>query len=100
MAAAAKTALEALHNTLATEFNKILSEGVWVKDEEGVARKLTPASAYLNVVRQFLKDNSIESPVVTPGSTVGSIVEKLPFAGAGRTMPDDTDTAEPPTLTH
>lgn len=53
--------MERLHNALAQEMEKILTEGVTALDPSGDIVKLTPGASYLSAIRQFLKDNNIES---------------------------------------
>ncbi len=60
--AASKSALEELHDTLATVLTKAL-------DGE-------PNAALLNVARQFLKDNGIEA-VVVPGTPIAGLQKKV-----------------------
>lgn len=58
-------ALGDLHNELA----KTLKEAVGIRDEDG-----KPIAAILNVARQFLKDNGIES-TAAPGSPLGDLAD-------------------------
>lgn len=80
--AADRDALGALHVALATAFADILNNGVKVTDDEGKLVSVTAPPAYLNVVRQFLKDNGIEAATAPPGSALGNVVSALPFAGS------------------
>lgn len=75
--AATKESMEELHSLLAAEFIKILRDGVKVKNEEGDIEVLTPSSAQLNVIRQFLKDNDIQAALTNPA--MQGIVDSLPF---------------------
>lgn len=83
--AASKEAMEVLHALLTDEFVKILKEGVkvkvTVKDDDGndvdSVETITPSSAQLNVIRQFLKDNNIEAAMTNPA--MKDIVDNLPF---------------------
>jgi len=76
---ASKEALARLHAALAEEMKKILEEGVVVETEDGPA-KITPGAPYLNVIRQFLKDNSVEN--LTIGEEINEAAKpkvNLPF---------------------
>lgn len=64
MSSATKAAMARLHAALAKEMETILKEGVTAPDTDGVPVKLTPGAPYLNVIRQFLKDNGIDNPSV------------------------------------
>jgi len=61
MSKASAKALAELHGILAKEMKRILSEGVTVQDNEGEVKTITPGAPYLNVIRQFLKDNNVEN---------------------------------------
>ena len=74
---ATKEAMQKLHALLASEFTKVLTEGVTARDEEGNIVKLTPTQAQLNVIRQFLKDNDIQAAMTS--KAMKSIVDNLPF---------------------
>lgn len=66
---AAGAAMDALHAALAKTFADILQNGEVVVDKEtGEGIKVTPGASMLNAVRQFLKDNGIES---APGTNDG-----------------------------
>ena len=82
---APKSRLEALHDLLATEMTKML-EGGRVVIVDGEPTKVSPDAATLNAIRQFLKDNGIESPVGgTPA--VNDLAKKsteLPFGADPR----------------
>lgn len=65
---ASEEALSELHAELA----KVLKKGLGFVDEEG-----KPNPALLNVARQFLKDNKIESEA-PKGSPLGDLVDDLP----------------------
>jgi hypothetical protein len=80
--AAAKDALQKLHEVLAQTLADAITEGVPVKDDEtGEVTKAPAPAAILNVARQFLKDNNIEA-VAVPGKPLASLASKLPFAGS------------------
>lgn len=74
---ASKEAMQKLHALLAEEFTKILTVGVTTKDDEGNLVVLTPTSAQLNVIRQFLKDNDIQAAMTS--KAMKEIVSNLPF---------------------
>jgi hypothetical protein len=62
MSKATNEAMSALHGALAREFKDILENGKAVQDREtGELVRLTPDASTLNAVRQFLKDNNIQS---------------------------------------
>jgi len=58
--------MEELHSLLAATLAQLIRED--------------PTASTLNVARQFLKDNGVESMVVE-GNEMHSIVEHLPFVG-------------------
>ena len=66
---ASNEALGELHNTLANTLTEALS----ARDENG-----KPIAALLNVARQFLKDNGIES-TAPPGSPLGDLADMPVF---------------------
>lgn len=78
---ASSESLGQLHVALSRAFGDILENGVTTTDDEGKAVKVTPSPAYLNTIRQFLKDNGIEA-IRTPGSPLDNLVNQLPFACA------------------
>lgn len=62
MTKAPKKVLEALHAALAQTLTDVLTSGEVVTDKEtGELMRATPQASTLNVVRQFLKDNGIDS---------------------------------------
>lgn len=69
----AKDILADLHELLAKELTKRLKEGEIDKDGEVVPIK----APTLNVIRQFLKDNSIDG-LPTEGSALGELLSQLP----------------------
>lgn len=77
MSKASEEALEALHNALA----ETLAAGVKdIKRAIGnpAAGEIKGAAALLNVARQFLKDNGVES-LPNPGSPTKSLLDEMPF---------------------
>jgi hypothetical protein len=59
---ASDDALSALHQALAVQFKDILENGKTVEDREsGELVRVTPDASTLNAIRQFLKDNNIQS---------------------------------------
>lgn len=82
MSAASKESLGLLHEAFARACKDILQNGVTTQDDEGKPVVLTAPAAYLNVVRQFLKDNGIESPLVPAKGSAMAALAGLPFAGA------------------
>jgi hypothetical protein len=55
-------ALSALHQALAVQFKEILENGKAVEDKEtGEVVRVSPDASTLNAIRQFLKDNNIQS---------------------------------------
>lgn len=78
--AASKKVIEDLHEALANAFTKIVKEGVQVTDKEGNLVTLTTPASYLNVARQFVKDNDVQAAPL-PGTPLGNLVNSLPFAG-------------------
>jgi hypothetical protein len=82
---ASKEVMSRLHAALAKEMATILDEGVTEVDKSsGEIVKVTPGAAYLNVVRQFLKDNGIDNPHVGE-----ELDEKKVFTGLPFTQADD-----------
>ena len=74
--------MDALHKALAETFTKILTEGEVVVDKEtGEPVRVTPGASTLNAVRQFLKDNGIDSaPGQSPSlNELGTRLANLPF---------------------
>lgn len=72
MSKATTAALGNLHG----QFAKLLSDGLkGMRDEEG--NVVAPSASYLNIVRQFLKDNNIEA---IPGASeeFDELVDGLP----------------------
>lgn len=71
---------EALSN-LHAEFAKVLTDGITngmeVANEEGMLVRVPATPAYLNVVRQFLKDNKIEA-IPAKDSPLGVLAGSLP----------------------
>ncbi|WP_036142828.1 hypothetical protein [Luteibacter sp. 9135] len=65
--AASKESLEALHTAIATKLTE--SIGQMDAGEKGLA-------AFLNVARQFVKDNGIEA-LPAPGSPTGNLAKSL-----------------------
>lgn len=84
---APKKELEALHAALANTFKTILEEGETEVDKDGGIVKVTPKPATLNAIRQFLKDNGIESAEVPAKPAEKQLTAGLPYAGS----PEDRD---------
>jgi len=76
---ASTEALSRLHAALAEEMRKILQEGVHEVDKTGERVTVTPGAAYLNVIRQFLKDNGIDNPTVGDELNQAPKFQGLPF---------------------
>lgn len=76
---ASKEALARLHAAMAREMETILTEGVTTADQDGSVTKVTPGAAYLNVIRQFLKDNGIDNPSVGEELNAKPVFQGLPF---------------------
>lgn len=75
-------ALGDLFDAFAGQLKTILEEGRTVIDKEtGEAVKVTPDSASLNVIRQFLKDTGT-APVPGANKVVNDIASMLPFDGS------------------
>ena len=68
--------MQQLHEALA----KVLKDQIEAKQVDAEGKPLPPSASILNVARQFLKDNGIESKAV-PGSPLGRLVEVYPFEG-------------------
>lgn len=82
--AASQQSLAALHEALARAFADIVDNGVKVqvkKGDEYVVETITAPAAYLNTVRQFLKDNNIECAHGKPSEAMQGLLTTLPFAG-------------------
>lgn len=81
MAKASNEALSNLHELLANTLAQAIKEGVTIAvNDKGEPIKAPAGAAILNVARQFLKDNNIDS---TPEATnpIGLLKEAaLPFA--------------------
>lgn len=75
--ATTKEDMNDLHQLLAKEFRNMLVNGVKARDDEGNVVTLTPSSAQLNVIRQFLKDNDIQAAMTS--KHMKGIVDNLPF---------------------
>jgi hypothetical protein len=80
--------LGAIHSGMA-DWCKLVLQGIPLLDGEGRAVLkpdgqpwlVPPSAAHLSVIRQFLKDNSVEA-LPAKGSPLGSLASKLPFAGS------------------
>lgn len=81
MSAASKEALELLHASLCKAFDDVLTNGVKEVTKDGELVTVTAPAAYLNVVRQFIKDNDIKAPPLK-NAGVGNLAARLPFAGS------------------
>lgn len=79
--AASKSALEALHEALATAFTNAIDNGIKVMTKSGEVETVNPPAAYMKVIADFLKDNDIKA-APTKGSPMGELVDRLPFAGS------------------
>lgn len=82
---ATEEALGELHKVLAEELTKGVKYGQEIMDEEGTIKRVPATPAYLNTVRQFLKDNKIEA-VGTAGSYMGNL-----SALANSSLPEFTE---------
>jgi hypothetical protein len=82
--AASKAALEQLHMALCKAFDDVLTNGVKEIDKEtGELVAVTAPAAYLNVIRQFIKDNDIKAAPVKGTALEAFANDKpLPFAGS------------------
>lgn len=80
--------LNELHNELGKQLLTILKEGVPIKDEEtGLVVKAPASPAYLNIMRQLLKDCNIQGTPDNPD--IKGIVEGLPdFSGDSAFLPN------------
>lgn len=77
---ASKETMARLHAALAKEMESILKEGVKEIDKSsGELVQITPGAAYLNVVRQFLKDNGIDNPSIGEELDQKPVFSGLPF---------------------
>lgn len=90
------TTLEALHEIFAGELSDALKNGMRVMDKEGEVIRAPVNPAYLNVVRQFLKDNNIQAQAVK-GNSIDDILKTLevPSAFAAVDNPDVYDLGQP-----
>lgn len=72
--------MEALFDAFADTLKDTLINGKTVVDKDGEVQSITPDSASLSVIRQFLKDQNI---TVAPGTNnvVNDIASNLPFNG-------------------
>lgn len=82
---ATEEALGELHKVLAEELTKGVKYGQEIVDDEGKLKRVPPTPAFLNTVRQFLKDNKIEA-VGTVGSYMGNL-----SALANSSLPEFTE---------
>lgn len=82
MSKATVNALSELHGALAREMKRILENGVVNEDGE----RETPGASHLNVIRQFLKDNHIDT---APGN---ADMTALANAANGPKLPFPTQT--------
>lgn len=73
--------MEALFDAFADTLKDTLENGKTVVDKDGEVQQVTPDSATLSVIRQFLKDQNI---TVAPGTNkvINDIASNLPFNGA------------------
>ena len=80
--------LTELHDELGKQLLSILKEGVPVVNETtGEIVKSPPSPAYLNIMRQLLKDCNIQGTTDSPA--IKGIVEGLPdFSGESAFLPD------------
>lgn len=78
---ASADALSALHAALAVQFKDILENGKTVEDKDsGDLVRVTPDASTLNAIRQFLKDNNIQSaPGTNPELEAMGRKVDLPF---------------------
>lgn len=77
MAKSTEDSLGDLHGELANYLQKGLVHGMEAVTEDGRIVRVPATPAYLNVVRQFLKDNKIEATPVS-GKPLGNLVASLP----------------------
>jgi len=78
---ASKDDLNLLHTLTAKMCLDILQNGVWIKDDEGIARQITPSASLLAVVTKFLKDNNITDdgqPAPNAGRDLAAAARNLP----------------------
>lgn len=83
MSRASKAAMDAIHRALAETFKDILENGEEeVNKETGEVVRVTPKASTLNAIRQFLKDNGVDS-AGGPDSPVDELAQtarqSLPF---------------------
>lgn len=80
--------LNKLHDELGKQLLTILTDGVPMKDDEtGVVTKAPASPAYLNIMRQLLKDCNIQGTEDSPA--IAGIVEGLPdFSGESAFLPN------------
>lgn len=74
---ASEDSLGDLHSKLAEVLTDAIKNGVTILDKEGVAHTVAAPAAILNVARQFLKDNGIDT-VPTVNSPLGDLAKSLP----------------------
>ena len=70
-----RTPLEALHEVFTNELRDGLENGMRAVDKDGNEVRQPANPAYLNVIRQFLKDNNIQAT-----ATNGNSLEKILLA--------------------
>lgn len=84
MSKASERALSELHGALAREMEKALKTGVEVLDKNsGEVVRVRPPASYLNVIRQFLKDNNVDTTAENlAGLQQAASTADLPFTDA------------------
>ena len=74
---ATEESLGELHGELARYFTNGILHGMEAVNEDGKIIRTAATPAYLNVVRQFLKDNGIQA-VARKGKPLGDLAAALP----------------------
>jgi len=91
MSNATEKELGELHGFLANKFKDMLVTGIPMvkitKDGEKIEYTRPVTASELNTIRQFLKDNNIET--VRESKALKGIVDNLPFPEVDTGLPDD-----------
>ncbi len=66
-----------IHAELAQELSRQMREGTEIVDKKGRVTKVAPTPALLNVIRQFLRDNGVQSKPEM-NTDVGELLNNLP----------------------
>ncbi len=93
--------LESIHShlakwcTLVLQGVPLMSEGEAVLKPDGQPWLVPPSPAHMNIIRQFLKDNHIDSQV-SPKNPLGVLKEasELPFQHGSSVVPFNTSKAK------